>query len=160
MVSKQGQVITQTALEILEAKAGCQSLWSSKVYIQLTLLIIDYYMPLFNRRSKHTLVAWNDALYVFGGDNGYVLWFVLQGPVVRTPVNTNPGLKFNPGFFFFLSKALSRIIFSIFFSISNHQIVGKENSTELAFKALISEFKIFTNSGVILTQLRTTRPRE
>lgn len=22
------------------------------------------------RRSKHTLVAWNDALYVFGGDNG------------------------------------------------------------------------------------------
>lgn len=48
------------------------------MYIQLTLLIIDYYMPMFNRRSKHTLVAWNDALYVFGGDNGYVLWFVLQ----------------------------------------------------------------------------------
>lgn len=23
-----------------------------------------------SRRSKHTLVAWNDALYVFGGDNG------------------------------------------------------------------------------------------
>ena len=22
------------------------------------------------RRSKHTLVAWGDALYVFGGDNG------------------------------------------------------------------------------------------
>ena len=85
------------------------------MYIQLTLLIIDYYMPMFNRRSKHTLVAWNDALYVFGGDNGYVLWCVLQGPVVRTPVNSNPGLKFNLGFFFVLSKALSRIIFSIFF---------------------------------------------
>jgi len=23
------------------------------------------------RRSKHTLVAWGDLLYVFGGDNGY-----------------------------------------------------------------------------------------
>ena len=58
---------------------------------------------------------------------------ILQGPVVRTRVSANPGLNFNRGFFFFLSKALSRIIFSIFFSISNHQIVGKENSTELAF---------------------------
>ena len=28
-------------------------------------------------------------------------------PVVRTPVSANPGLNFNPGFFFFLSKALS-----------------------------------------------------
>ena len=41
-------------------------------------------------------------------------------------VNTNPGLKFNLGFFFFSSKALSWIIFSIFFSIPNHQIVGKK----------------------------------
>ena len=54
-------------------------------------------------------------------------------PVVQTPISTNPGLNFNPGFFFFLSKALSRIIFSIFFRISNHQIVERENSTELAF---------------------------
>ena len=36
-------------------------------------------------------------------------------------------LNFNPGFFFFLSKALSWIIFSILFRVSNHQIVGKEN---------------------------------
>ena len=50
-----------------------------------------------------------------------------QGPVVRTPVSANPGLNFNPGFFFFLSKALSRIIFSILFKISNHHIEGKEN---------------------------------
>ena len=40
--------------------------------------------------------------------------------VVRTPVSANPG------FFFFLSKALSRIIFYIIFRVSNHQIVGKE----------------------------------
>ena len=50
-----------------------------------------------------------------------------QGPVVRTPVNTNLGLNFNPGSFFLLSKALSGIIFSILFRVSNHQIVGKEN---------------------------------
>ena len=54
-------------------------------------------------------------------------------PVVRTRVSTNPGLNFNPGFFTFLSKALSRIIFSILFRVSKYQIVGKENLTEFAF---------------------------
>ena len=51
----------------------------------------------------------------------------VQGPVVRTPVSANLGLNFNPGFFFLLSKALSGIIFSILFRVSNHQVVGKEN---------------------------------
>ena len=58
---------------------------------------------------------------------------VVLGPVVRKPVSANPGLNFNPGFFFCLSKALSRIIFSILFRISNHQIVGKDNKTEFDF---------------------------
>ena len=40
-----------------------------------------------------------------------------MGPVVRTRVSANPGLNLNPGFFFFLSKALSRIIFSVIFSV-------------------------------------------
>ena len=53
--------------------------------------------------------------------------FDSQGPVVRTPVSANPGLKFNQGFFFFLSKALSRIISSILFRVSSHQTVGKDN---------------------------------
>ena len=53
--------------------------------------------------------------------------FEHQDPVVRTPVSANPGLNFNPSFFIFLSKALSRIIFSILFRVSNYQIVGKEN---------------------------------
>ena len=44
-----------------------------------------------------------------------------------TPVSASPGLNFNPGFFFFLSKVLSRIIFSILFRVFNHQIVGREN---------------------------------
>ena len=51
----------------------------------------------------------------------------VQGPVIRTPVSTNPGLNFNPAFFFLLSKALCRIIFCILFRVSNHQIVGKKN---------------------------------
>ena len=38
-----------------------------------------------------------------------------QGPAVRTPVSPNPGFNFNPGFFFFLSKAHYRINFSIRF---------------------------------------------
>ena len=50
-----------------------------------------------------------------------------QGPVVRTRVSANPGLNFNSGFFIFLSKALSRIIFSFLFRVSNYKIVGKEN---------------------------------
>ena len=56
-------------------------------------------------------------------------WEVMTalGPVVRTLVSANLGLNFNPGFFFFLSKALSWIIFYINFRVSNHQIVGKEN---------------------------------
>ena len=36
-------------------------------------------------------------------------------------------LNFNPGFFIFLSKALSQIIFSFLFRVSNYQIVAKEN---------------------------------
>ena len=51
----------------------------------------------------------------------------IQGPVVRTPVTANLGLNFNPSFFFLLLKALSRIIFSIPFRVSTHQIEGNEN---------------------------------
>ena len=51
--------------------------------------------------------------------------FIQLGPVVRTPVSE--GLNFNPGFVFFLSKALPRIIFSILFGVSNHQILGTKN---------------------------------
>ena len=36
-----------------------------------------------------------------------------QDPVVRKPIGTNPWLNFNPGVFFSLSIALSRIISSI-----------------------------------------------
>ena len=64
---------------------------------------------------------------------GEVLLVILSGgcaalgPVVRTPVSANPRLNLNPGFFFFLSKAHYQTIFSIFFGVSSHQTVGKEN---------------------------------
>ena len=50
-----------------------------------------------------------------------------QGPIVRTPVSANPGLNFNLGFFFLVCKEFFRIVFSILFRLSNHQIVDKEN---------------------------------
>ena len=60
---------------------------------------------------------------------------VVLGPVAQRLISANPVLDFNPGFFFFLSKSFSRIIFSILFRTSNHQIADKKNSTEyLLFK--------------------------
>ena len=57
-----------------------------------------------------------------------LLYTLIQlGPVVRRPISANPGLNFNLGLFFFCSKAFSRIIFSILFRVSNHQIVDKKN---------------------------------
>ena len=71
-----------------------------------------------------------------------------EGQVVQRPISANPGLDFNPGFFFFCSKAFTRIIFSLLYRVSNHQIVGKKNKTEFASKAFISEIKFRTNSGL------------
>ena len=56
-----------------------------------------------------------------------------QNLVVRRPISANPGSNFNPGLFFFSSKAFSRTIFSIIFRVANHQIVDKKNETEFAF---------------------------
>ena len=68
--------------------------------------------------------------------------------VVRRPISANPGLNFNLGFFFFCSKAFSRIIFSILLRASNHQIVGKRIKLNLLFKSFLSEFKFRTNPGL------------
>ena len=69
------------------------------------------------------------------------------GPVVRRPISANPGLNFNPGFFFFCSKVFSRVISSLLFRASNHQIVGRKNKTEFASQGFISEIKFRTNPG-------------
>ena len=50
-----------------------------------------------------------------------------QGLVVRRLISANPGLNFDPGLFFFSSKAFSQTIFSILFKIADHQIVNKKN---------------------------------
>ena len=68
--------------------------------------------------------------------------------VVQGPISANPGLNYNPGFFFFCLKAFIRIIFSILFRASNHQIVDKKNKTEFAFSGFISELKICTDLGL------------
>ena len=70
------------------------------------------------------------------------------GPVVRRLISTNPGLNFNPGFFFFCSKTFFQIIFSILFRASDSQIVDKKKKTEFAFYAFISELKFCTNLGL------------
>ena len=46
---------------------------------------------------------------------------------LRRPISANPGLNFNPGLFFFSSKAFSQTILSILFRVANHQIVDKKN---------------------------------
>ena len=68
-------------------------------------------------------------------DNNHVVIFFVSlqygrthlGPVVRRPISANLGLNFDPGFFFFCSKAFSPIIFSIIFRASNYQTVDKTN---------------------------------
>ena len=56
------------------------------------------------------------------------------GPVVRTPVSDNPGLNFNPGYFFFLSKALSRIRFSAVLKYPIIKLQAKSIKLNLPFK--------------------------
>ena len=71
----------------------------------------------------------------------------MRGPVVKRPISANPGLNFNPSFFFFCSKVFSRVI-SSFFRASNHQIVGRKNKTEFTSQAFISEIKFHANPGL------------
>ena len=56
-------------------------------------------------------------------------------PIVQRPISLNPGLNYNPGFFFF-SFSPSQLIFSILVRVSNNdnnQIVDKKNLKEFAF---------------------------
>ena len=78
----------------------------------------------------------------------YIKQETLQGPVVPRPISVNPGLNFNPGFFFYCSKVFSRVISSLLFRASNHQIVGINNKTEFASQAFIPEITFCTNRGL------------
>ena len=89
------------------------------------------------------LIDWN-MLGICGLDtnivvqrNAYTVWPRARlRPIVQRPISVNPGLNYNPGFFFFCSKALSQLIFSFLLRVSkndNNQIVDKKNLTEFAF---------------------------
>ena len=69
---------------------------------------------------------------------------VLQGPVVRRSISANLELNFNLGFFFFSSRAFSRIIFSI---LLEYQII-KLWVKRIKLNLLLSEFKFSTNPGL------------
>ena len=70
----------------------------------------------------------------------------LQGPVVLRPlISANLRLNFNPRFFFFYSKAFSRVTFSVLSRSSNRHIVDKKNETEFPF------FLSHLNSNFVLT---------
>ena len=73
----------------------------------------------------------NDFNYIaffFTLFKGYKLKLLnFLGRVVRRPVSANPRLNFNPGLFFFSSKAFSQKNFSILFRVGNNQIVDKKN---------------------------------
>lgn len=53
--------------------------------------------------------------------------FSVHGPVVRTLIRAYPGLKFNPGYFIFCSKAFCGIIFSI---LLKHPIIQLQKKKE------------------------------
>ena len=55
--------------------------------------------------------------------------YVIMAQLFERRLALTRGKIFILAFFFFLSKALFRIILFIPFRVSNHQIVGKENST-------------------------------
>ena len=73
---------------------------------------------------------------------------VLQGPVFRKPISTNPGLNFNLDFYTSLFDSLFGIIFSTLYGASNHQIVDKKNSTEFSLKASRAEIRFHTHPGL------------
>ena len=91
--------------------------------------IITAWKPfsLADSNNKFVDIRWN-IVYLNSTDWSPYIFFKIsweklikdQGPVVRRPISANPGLNFNPGFFFFCSKAFSQIIFPIPFTASTH----------------------------------------
>ena len=44
-------------------------------------------------------------------------------PADQRPISANSGVNFNPGFFFFCSKAFSRMNFSLVCRVSKHNLI-------------------------------------
>ena len=79
-------------------------------------------------------------------------------PVVRTPVSANPGLNFNPSFFFFLSKTLSPDNFLYSFKSIQSSNCRQRELNWICFLGSHIWVQISHNPWVILAQLRKTRP--
>ena len=79
-------------------------------------------------------------------------------PVFRTPVSANPGLNFNPSFFFFLSKTLSPDNFLYSFKSIQSSNCRQRELNWICFLGSHIWVQISHNPWVILAQLRKTRP--
>ena len=79
---------------------------------------------------------------------------VVHGPGVRRLISVNPGLNFNPGFFFFRLKAFYRTIFPILFRSSNHQAADQRELNWVCFASVYICIQI----SWVLTLIWTTRP--
>ena len=91
--------------------------------MQISKRLLEHFQKLGNHSSVYERnLGSNQALSLTYVPSG-VIWVKVLGQVIRRPINANPGLNFNPGLFFFSSKAFSRTIFSA----QNHQIVDKKN---------------------------------
>ena len=77
----------------------------SQAYVPLVVVVVVWNTPA--AYGIHILKSIAKILKEYNGKREPVTVTNLLCPVVRTPVSANPGLNFNPGFFFFLSKALS-----------------------------------------------------
>ena len=79
-------------------------------------------------RNKLVEVGFGQSSTFFFARHQLETWTLfVEGPVVRRPIGISPGLNFNPGVFFCLSLALSRIISSMLFRVVYHQIVDEKN---------------------------------
>ena len=108
----------------------------------------------FEKTGKHHYMYVFCDIYAYIGQRTSTA-DIIQGPVVGRPISANLGLNFNPGFFFFCSKAFSRIIFSLLFRASHHQLQAKRIQLNLILKL---SYNMKSNFWVDLTLLWTTRP--
>ena len=88
-------------LGVLTTRPGLLEAWlvltSVKYHGNLYILI-----PLNQRLALTRLRATGPRCLT---SSGFITWGCYnQGPVVRRPISANPGLNFNPGFFFFCSN--------------------------------------------------------
>ena len=76
--------------------------------------------------------------------------FFFTSPLASYREVPPPGVSFS-----FVEKYFSQEIFFIFFRLSNHQVVGKNNKPEFAFKSFLSEFKFALTLGYLYPVIKT-----